>query len=474
MNYLPNLTLNELQGRVRVALRHWHREYSGPSPLEPLRLFQQLQTEKNLSTREATNQVLFQGLQLLEERHEFEALLLRRSDLDKELAERVANDLNMANSTLYRHKKSADHHLAEVLLELEQQAQVSEQTHLLERLDPPSCANPVGLNEHLHQLQSLLTPAAPPWIVVLAGISGIGKTTLADAAVRQLAAQGALHKLGWVTARHTLFQWDDVPRPVASPFLTMELIAKELCQQLTGELFTLDSAAISNPVAFLRRQLKAQPHLIVIDNLDTVTDVERVLASLREFVVPSKFLLTSCESLFGQPDIYQYAVRELSPASALHLVRQEAQQRNLTALQHATDAELLPILKVVGGNPLALRLLVGETYVYSIEAVLDNLIHARGAHIENLYRYIYHRAWAGLDEAARHTLLLMSLTPYAGADLTELATMSELLLEYLVKALEKLVRFNLVYVQGDLHERRYAIHNLTRTFLLTEQVLRWQ
>jgi hypothetical protein len=36
-----------------------------------------------------------------------------------------------------------------------------------------------------------------------------------------------------------------------------------------------------------------------------------------------------------------------------------------------------------------------------------------------------------------------------------------------------LVRLNLVDVRGDLQQRRYSIHNLTRTFL-HEQVLRWQ
>jgi DNA-binding MarR family transcriptional regulator len=42
-----------------------------------------------------------------------------------------------------------------------------------------------------------------------------------------------------------------------------------------------------------------------------------------------------------------------------------------------------------------------------------------------------------------------------------------------VGALDMLVKLNLVDVRGDLYQRRYTIHNLTRTFL-HEQVLRWQ
>ena len=53
-----------------------------------------------------------------------------------------------------------------------------------------------------------------------------------------------------------------------------------------------------------------------------------------------------------------------------------------------------------------------------------------------------------------------------------LQAMCELPTAELRTALETLVSFNLVEVRGDLHERRYTIHSLTRAFL-HEQVLRW-
>ncbi len=155
------------------------------------------------------------------------------------------------------------------------------------------------------------------------------------------------------------------------------------------------------------------------------------------------------------------------------MIRQEAAGRNSTHLQQATDAELQPIVDIAGGNPLALRLIVGQTHIHSLAVVLENLTKARGVHIENLYTHIYHQAWQRLDETTRHTLLAMPLVTAAGADLAHLAEISAIKPEQLSQSLENLVKINLVDVRGDLHQRRYSIHNLTRTFL-HEQVLRWQ
>ena len=60
-----------------------------------------------------------------------------------------------------------------------------------------------------------------------------------------------------------------------------------------------------------------------------------------------------------------------------------------------------------------------------------------------------------------------------GGTFTQLKTVSELTTSDLHQALEQLVKFSLVEVRGDIEQRRYSIHRLTETFLLTE-VAKWQ
>jgi hypothetical protein len=469
----PPLTVEEVQEWVQIALRQWHNDPGALSPLASLHLYRQLRQAELISEHEATNRVLYQALQVLEERYPKEAMLLRRSELDNELNDFVANALNVAPSTLFRYKKSAIIHLAEALLELETETRDAHRTRMLARLAPPSYSHLLGVEGQLQQLTELMTAEGAPWIVALAGMGGIGKTTLADAVVRSLIMQGSSLEIGWVTARQVNLQWNGPLQEVTEPALTLESLSEELCTQLLDERMKPGPGGQQNLATLLRGVLKARPHLVVIDNLETVIDIEALVSALRDLVAPSKFLLTSRESLFTQPDIYHVAVPELSAADALALIRQEAQGRNLPLLQQATDADLLPIYEIAGGNPLALRLIAGQTYIHPLPVVLENLAKARGTQIENLYTYIYHQAWQRLDETSRRVLLAMPLAIPTGAELAHLVEISEMDEARVVRALETLVKLNLVDVRGDLYQRRYTIHNLTRTFL-HEQVLHWQ
>ncbi len=96
---------------------------------------------------------------------------------------------------------------------------------------------------------------------------------------------------------------------------------------------------------------------------------------------------------------------ELQEADALAMLRHEARLRNLSALAQAEDDQLRPIYRTVGGNPLALRLVLGQTLVHGLADILDDLTAAHGEAAESLYTYIYRRAWNNLGETERRTLL---------------------------------------------------------------------
>jgi hypothetical protein len=121
-----------------------------------------------------------------------------------------------------------------------------------------------------------------------------------------------------------------------------------------------------------------------------------------------------------------------------------------------------------------LRLVVGQVHIHTLGRVLGDLKSARGQPIEHFYSYIYRRAWDGLDEPARRALLILPLVTEQGATFEDLAGISQGRLDEddLRNALDALVALNLVDARGGLHERRYTIHSLTRTFL-HQQVLRW-
>ena len=456
---------------VAQAMKAWRADASQDSPLDYLFLVRTALTEGSVSSRQATNQVLLRAIETLAENYDREAEVLRLRFLNGELVYAVANRFNISEPTVYRLQAQALDHLADTLASMEKNAHLARFAQLEARLEPPATAGLVGVAWHIDRLLDELWRPNGPALVLIEGIGGIGKTTLADAVLRRLVRERPNGEIGWVSARHQRIDLAGALWSTERPALTPEALLDALARQVLPGAPPFASS--DKALAALRVHLAKRPAVIVVDNLETVADVAGLLPALRQLANPTRFLLTSRQSLYAEPDLYHYRVPELAEPDALRLVRQEAERRNLPDLATASDAELHPIVATVGGNPLALRLVVGQTHVHPLRVVLEDLTAARGPTVENLYSYLYRRAWDSLDELSRRALLAMPLATGRGADLDYLAEISELDAGDLRAALTRLVDLNLVDSRGDLNERRYAIHALTRSFLV-EQVVRWK
>jgi transcriptional regulator with XRE-family HTH domain len=342
------------------------------------------------------------------------------------------------------------------------------------RLEKPTYTRLIGVEDHLDSLLRILASPEPPWLISIEGYGGLGKTSLAHALSRQVIQQRLFADFGWVSARQYIFDSRTGIKPVGLPAaLTVESLVEKLVAQLMPDTPRSDTLFAQESQALLKMRLKQIPHLIVIDNLETVEDVEVLLPTLRELASPTKFLLTSRESLYHESGIYHFPLPELSETDALRLIRYETKLHNLTHLKQASDDDLKEIFEIVGGNPLAIRLVVGQTHEFALDVILDGLAQAQGQTVEELYTFIYRRSWESLDEPARTLFLAMPLITDEGESLEGLIELSELDAITARHSLKQLIDLNLVNSFGDHRERYYSIHNLTRTFL-HNQVLKWK
>lgn len=469
---MNELSLATLRQQINDALKLLYRNKLVESPLASLYLYKIALRTNDADVKAATIALLERGLEQLATQNNHDAEILRLHFIEGELVQTIAGRLNLAEGTIYNRQNQAITDLTEILWELEQTAVTEYYSALAVRLHPPSNTNVVGIGAHLDHLTDLFCVPGPPWLVALAGMGGIGKTTLADAVVRRVIQRKEFDDVGWVTAQQKSFHATKGLRSSVQPAITVDELLRSLLTQFLPETQLTTALSTEDLQRLLRAYLDGNRYLIVIDNLETLTDVETLLTTLRNLANPTKFLLTSRESLFGEVDVYHFSVPELSGPLTLNLVRQEAKLRNLPDLLAADDKLLQPIVETVGGNPLAIRLVVGQSHVHPLTEVLDNLRAARGQTIENLYTYIYRQAWDALDELARRTLLVMPLVSNLGGTREHIGKVSQLEPRAVVTALDQLVRLNLVDSRGGLNERRYTIHNLTASFL-HEQVIRW-
>ena len=92
----------ELEISVHKALSHWYKSDVLDYPLSTLIAVQRAGGVDESDIRQATNQVLLSALSILQYSHERDALLLIKRFVESKPTFLVANELNVADSTLYK------------------------------------------------------------------------------------------------------------------------------------------------------------------------------------------------------------------------------------------------------------------------------------------------------------------------------------------------------------------------------------
>lgn len=455
---------------VHNALQHWLDADLPTSPLSSLLLYQTTRA-RCATDGEAHRRILDAAVEELAAVQPSAARLLQLRFRQGLKGREASRALHLAESTVFAQQRAAVARLAAVIEEEERQIRSTQLAAWQRRLEGLANARLVGIDGQLASLSARLRSTEPPFITSLEGMGGIGKSTLAEALVRRLAPETTFAALAWVTARQQSFNLGGSIREERRSLLDAQGIAALIFDQLWQEEEQPLALSDSHKLQLLQQRLKQAAHLVVVDNLETVADLQVLMPTIRQLANPSQFILTSRESLYGETGVFHHALHELSRADALQLVRQEAQERNLPSLAAAPDEQLIPIYDTVGGNPLALRLVVGQVHVHPLAHVLNGLRSAQGQSALNLYTYVYRKTWDSLGENERRVLLAMPLMVQQGGGLEEVAAVSGMPLAAVGDALAILVTMNLVDARGGYDQRRYTIHSLTRTFL--HEIAHW-
>jgi tetratricopeptide (TPR) repeat protein len=418
----------------------------------------------------AINEVIREAVEQLKKSDRQGAAILELRYMDNFPVDEVANQFSISNSRLHAIQREAINATVTLLNHRETTAWAEHQLRMYARLDMTTNTSLFGVESHLEHLCRVLAPASEHMIVAIEGLGGIGKTSLAGAVMRYMIEHHIYDDVGWVTARETRLSVGGTVVTTYAPLLTAQGLLETLGEQLGPQHSTQQPLVTEQWLATLRRRLKAFPHLIVIDNLESLQDLEALLPTLQELAGPSKFLLTSRVALYTATGVYHYHMPELNEAHALQLIQRELVAQNSETLTTWSEAQLRAIVKVVGGNPLALRLVVGQAQIHEIDTILAQIRAAGDERATNLFTYIYQHAWRNLSAAEKMVLLAMTLVNPQGDDLATVAALSGHDEGIVAQTFNRLVTFSLIDVLRVANGLRYRIHSLTRTFL-QEKVL---
>lgn len=457
---VEKLSLEKLTADIKIALKNWHSVHKqNVGLLDYLLLIREQRKQIGISNpaslRLATNRVLQNGLKAVKERDAQAAVIIEKRFVDKEKIRDLSLQYKVNEDKFKRMQRAAIETLASTVYDQELAIREEHITLVESGLESKSYTKLFGVEELADTIYHHLSDFQAHEIVMLTGIGGIGKTALSNHIVRRIIRHFYFESVVWISVTNQLKKENDPARRF---------------QQLTHHLAAKLLPHLSSKTRPKQRQdqlqqvLKRTPYLIVVDNLELPSDMSYLLSNLLELTTPGKFLLTSRTQPVGHSGVLVFVLNELDVASSLALIRHHAREIGIHDLVDATDAALMPIFEAVGGNPFALKLLVGLCRTRQLPDILSDLQTGHSAG-ETLYDKIFWQAWHSLSESAKIILTIMPLAPEAGMTPDQLLTSSNLSKEALWPAINELAARSLLDVQGSVWERRYGIHYLTKTFV---------
>lgn len=334
----------------------------------------------------------------------------------------------------------------------------------------PRYSTLIGRSEALESLLGRLhSPAAPHQLIIaITGLGGIGKTALAHKLVNNSLDQRQFHGVVWASAKSEELEGGRIVTIASPPRLTFAALQHLIVKQLG--LDHLRGLAPDQLERELRRTLRTNAYLIVVDNLETVDASHDLARNLHGLLGPTqrgittRALLTSRERLLDVPYVFDYYLSGLDAGASEEFIRSEASDRGAQALQQAPPALLHRIYDTTRGMPLAMKLIVSQFLAgIPIDTEIERL---RNTTEEDLYRFLYLELWHKLSLSAQYVLVAAGTFSDA-ASRTMLQKVSRISDAKFETAITGLVRMSLVDASDHLEaaHRRYDLHPLTRWFV---------
>lgn len=459
------LTLQQLFKDVHVALKHWHTlDEKSEDTLADLLLVQNKRREARPQTpasrRLSTNQVLLEGLELLEKQQPQAASILKKRFHDQQTILTVSKKLQLSVDQVKHKQREALRELTNILYAMEMAMRHATVTKQESQLEAKTYTQLFGISALSDRLLGLLTGDASPWVITLVGIGGIGKTSLAHYTIRRAISSLYYEEVIWLKVVNPVRHSNTSPAPDHTFNQLVNQLSKKLMPALPND------TPPSQRLQQLQQLIKNQRYLIIIDNLELKEDTSYLLSQLVTLAMPSRFLLTSRTPPANHAGSLNITLPELSEKNSIALLRHYADEIGFYEAASASNKDLLPIYETVGGNPFALKQLINLANIRPLPSLLATMRSQPLLAGEAIYHHILKETWITLSDSAKAILTIMTLAAEGGMNPEQILALSGLAPAQMWPAIDQLIGRSLLEVRSSsVSERFYGIHRLTELFI---------
>ena len=250
-------------------------------------------------------------------------------------------------------------------------------------------------------LNQLEDPNKHP-IISLTGPGGIGKTSIAITAIKNIAEQHnpSYEVILWVSARD-IDLLDSGPKPVSRRVFTQQDISRAVTELLQPRNISSNNP---NPDEFfkecLRHGAEGVPTLFVFDNFETLqnpTDVYKWIDSW--ITMPNKVLITTRSRDFKAD--FPITIKGMLEDEAIELIDQHAIQLGIQdLLEHSYKEKLI---NESDGHPYVIKILLGQVAKEGRPVTPQRIV----ADADTLLNALFKRTYVVLSPAAQRVFLLL-------------------------------------------------------------------
>lgn len=317
-----------------------------------------------------------------------------------------------------------------------------------------------GRADEMSKVLRALSPNDRSWGIVLDGIGGIGKTSLAIEAAYRAQEQRLFDNITFVSAKINRLDSGEI-KPIQPIAQTLDGFINATSRALgRADIAQLSSDA---KACALLDALRGSRSLLIFDNLETLNKEEQEALTdvLRDLPNGCKVMLTSRRR--GGEGAVWLRLDKLDDAAARDIIHEACgKDGNLATKFARAGAATQDLLDEADGSPLALTNILGilrKRHTLSVSGAVD-ILRRKTDEIE-LLQFVFQEArkdFTANDEAALRALALFM--PSASFEAWQaVADLSRPALEQVIDRLNMLSLLNIA--EGA---ERYALHPLTRGF----------
>lgn len=330
-----------------------------------------------------------------------------------------------------------------------------------------SLKNFIGRNKEIEEILKALHEDTRAWIISLKGVGGIGKTELAIKVTHEALIRNYFKKAVWTSAKTSWLKPEGITIDKSGSTLSLNDLFNTIIETLEfPEKWRYES--IERKKENIVKELKKEPILIIVDNLETIEDYSIIKFLIDNVPSPSKALVTTrlggkpgddlriSQRLEGQKEI---TVGPFTKDEAVRLFKILSREKNLPYYKKDYEDKIEQTVNEVGLIPLAIEWIIGKITLegYKIDDALKEFSNIEG----DVLKFCFENLYAQLSNNARDILRAIPIFAL-GTDENTLVEITRIKPKNFREAKMELISSSLIEMTDDL---KYTVLPPTKIFV---------